>query len=132
MLWKLLLLLGGSVGGAIFPLSVSNSWPIFQGACHSSSGVTFLLSLSIWTGFVLLDISCTDLFASCPCSYQLRCIRNSQFHYLHVRDMDVERPIFVGTDSSEWPDEVIYRADCAMKDATGKCVGLVVLVGGGI
>ena len=123
MLWKLLLLLGESVGGAIFPLSVSNSWPIFQGACHSSSGVTFLLSLSIWTGFVLLDISCTDLFASYPCSYQLHCIWDIQFHYLHVGAMNIERPLFIKIDSSEWPDEIIRRADGTMEDASGECCG---------
>ena len=87
-----------------------------------SSGI-FVVVINLDQGFVLLDISCTDLFASCPCSYHRHCIRDSQFHHLHGGTMNIERPIFVETDSSEWPNKVIRRADGSTEDATGKCCG---------
>ena len=35
--------------------------------------------------------------------------------------MDVEIPIFIETDSSEWPDKFIRRSDGALEDATDEC-----------
>ena len=35
--------------------------------------------------------------------------------------MDVERPVIVEADSSEWPDELVLKLDGTSEDAFGEC-----------